>query len=134
MVRQEGLSQPLEQVICEELEGLLAMNQNQRRDLGWHGSNCLAGSLYEDQLYRWRLYFPSNQLLVLRLEDLVASPESCMKRLEVHLGIGQLAVGKLGLLPKLNPAPAPHSELGVALSQRCLETVLAGAHQLWQVN
>lgn len=134
MVRQEGLSQPLEQVICEELEGLVAMNHDQRRRLGWHGSNCLAGSLYEDQLYRWRQFFPPNQLLILRLEDLVSSPEACMKRLEVHLGIGRLAIGQLRLLPKLNPAPAPHSQLGVDLSQRCLETVLVGAHQLWQVN
>jgi hypothetical protein len=134
MLRQEGLKQPLEQVIYEELEGLVAMNHDQRRYLGWYGGNCLAGSLYDDQLCRWRQLFPPSQLLILRLEDLVASPAACLNRLEVHLGIERLAVGQLQLLPKLNYAPAPHGQLGVDLSQRCLETVLAGAHQLWQVN
>ena len=134
MVRQEGLSQPLEQVIREELDGLVAMNRDQRLLLGWHGSNCLAGSLYDDQLYRWRQFFPANQLLTLRLEDLIASPAACMKRLEVHLGIERLAVERLQLLPKLNVAPAPHCQLGVDLSQRCLAAVSAGAHQLWQVK
>lgn len=134
MLRQEGLNQPIEQVICEELDVLVAMNHDQRRYLGWHGSNCLAGSLYDDQLYRWQQFFPANQLLTLRLEDLVASPAACMKRLEVHLGIERLAVEQLRLLPKLNYAPAPYGQLGNDLNRRCLETVLAGAHQLWQVN
>jgi hypothetical protein len=57
-----------------------------------------------------------------------------MRRLEAHLGVDHQPLEQLQLLPKLNPAPAPHSQLGTGLSQRCLEKVLAGAHQLWQVN
>jgi len=121
-------------VICEELEGLTAMNHDQRRYLGWHGSNCLAGSLYDDQIHRWRQFFPSNQLLILRLEDIIDAPAACMKLLEAHLGVEQQPMERLKLLPKLNPAPAPHAQLGVELSQRCLDTVLTGSHQLWQVN
>jgi tetratricopeptide (TPR) repeat protein len=134
MVRQEGLTKPIEQVICEELEGLEAMSHDQRRYLGWHGSNCLAGSLYDDQIHRWRQYFPSDQLLILRLEDIIGAPAECMRRIECHLGVDHQPMEQLQLLPKLNLAPAPHSQLGIGLSQRCLEKVLTGAHQLWQVN
>jgi hypothetical protein len=65
---------------------------------------------------------------------MIDAPAACMKLLEAHLGVDQQPIEQLQLLPKLNPAPAPHSQLGIGLSQRCLEKVLAGAHQLWQVN
>jgi tetratricopeptide (TPR) repeat protein len=131
MVRQEGLNQPLEDVIEAELSGLLELDPQQRSKLGWFGSNCLAGSLYESQLARWYRFFRQDQLLLLRFEDLITKPLETSQRVASHLGVDPHRLRPGDDFPLLNAAPAPYSHLSTALAERCRASLLGDDCALW---
>jgi hypothetical protein len=131
MARQEGLSQPLEGVIEAELSGLLELDPQQRSELGWFGSNCLAGSLYGSQLARWYRFFRPDQLLLLRFEDLITNPLGASQRVASHLGVDPHRLRPGDDFPLLNAAPAPYSHISTALAERCRASLLGDDCALW---
>lgn len=131
MARQEGLSQPLEEVIEAELSGLLELDPQQRCELGWFGSNCLAGSLYGSQLARWYRFFRPEQLLLLGFEHLITNPLEASQRVARHLGVDPNKFRPGDDFPVLNAAPAPYSPLSTALAERCRSSLLGDDCALW---
>lgn len=132
MTRQEGLTKPLEEVIETELNGLLELSKQEHSQLGWYGSNCLAGSFYGAQLERWQRFFKPEQLLVLRFEDIVLNPLLASQKVALHLGVDpDLLCPKLALA-KLNAAPATYLALNPGLAERCRETLLGADCDLWR--
>jgi hypothetical protein len=78
----EGL--PLEAALAAESERLQGSHELLRAPVGRHRSHqehsYLSRSRYEQQLPRWQARFSSNQLLVLRSEDLFEQPERVWDR------------------------------------------------------
>ncbi|PSI00145.1 sulfotransferase, partial [Synechococcus lacustris] len=108
------------------------LSKQERSQLGWFGSNCLAGSFYGAQLERWQRFFKPEQLLVLRFEDIVLNPLLASQKVALHLGVNpDLLCPKLALA-KLNAAPATYLALNPGLAERCRETLLAADCDLWR--
>lgn len=125
-----GLQEPIEVVLRRELEELLAMGPEQRRGLGWRHPNALAGSLYAQQLARWRERFPDGALLCLRFEDLRRHPAgSCRRALEfLNLDPDDLS---LDGYPVFNAAPEAYRSIDPGLARACREDLLTEAMQIW---
>ena len=51
------------------------------------GSEYLSRSVYVDQLLRWSMFFPSDQMLVLKSEDFFENPEEILKVVFEFLGL-----------------------------------------------
>ena len=70
---------PLEAALAAEVKRLLGADDELAKHAGRHRSHqehsYLSRSRYEEQLPRWQARFSSNQLLVLRSEDLFEQPE-----------------------------------------------------------
>lgn len=78
----------LAQVKRELLEGRPSLTA--RKDRGHHHHRhraYLGRGLYADQLERWLRYFPREQLLVIRSEDLFARPQETFEEVFTFLGI-----------------------------------------------
>lgn len=62
----------------------------------WHhrAHSYVARGLYADQLERWLAYFPREQLLVLRAEDLFAQPDRILTEVLAFLGLRPLPLAK----------------------------------------
>ena len=130
-----GGGEEAEAVISAELEALEALSADERARLGWRSPNCLAGSLYVDQLRRWHRCYKQHQILVLRFEDLVIDPEATCHRVGRFLGLPQremTAVVRQTLGQAWNVAPEPYPPLSSRLAGRCRRTLLSEALLLWQ--
>lgn len=133
--RQLGTSEQAEAVIAEELAQLLDLSVDQRADLGWREPNCLAGSLYLDQLIRWHRCYDRHQILVLRFEDLVLDPQAACQRVARFLGLPHTKITGTALETlgqAWNVAPSPYRPLASGLAGLCRRTVLREALDLWQ--
>lgn len=80
---------PPEQALAAELERLAGAEAVLSRPDGLHPSHqehsYVSRSRYEQQLQRWRSWFPDEQLLLLRSEDLFARPDWAWSRLQEFL-------------------------------------------------
>jgi hypothetical protein len=126
-----GLVGSAEAVIARELEEINALPAAERRALGWRAPNCLAGSLYDEQLLSWRQHFPRENMLSLHFEDLRRNPGQATRRALAFLGLDPEELPAQTCFPVLNGAPEPYPPLDSGLAQLCRQTLLAGAHQLW---
>jgi hypothetical protein len=126
-----GLTGSAEEVIARELEGINALPAAERLALGWRAPNCLAGSLYDEQLMSWKQHFSSKKLLLLRFEDLSRNPGQATRRALAFLGLDPDDLPAQTTFPVLNRASEPYPPLDPGLAQLCRQTLLAGAHQLW---
>ncbi|MCS5692035.1 sulfotransferase domain-containing protein [Cyanobium sp. FGCU-6] len=130
--RQEGLAgEPVRTLEAEEAH-LLALSNEEREAMGYRAPNCLAGSLYDLHLKRWQAVFPSEQLLLLCLEDLLEDPEAGLARVRSFLGLPAAPAIRAGPLPRANAAPTPYGELPAGVGRRLREGILSGAHDLWR--
>lgn len=129
--RWEGLEQPADLVLREEMELLEAMPEQQRLELGWWRTNALAGSLYDAQLRRWRQWIPAHRLLLLRFEDLCLEPRGSLSRILVFLGADPGLLPSVNRFPAWNQAPIVYANPACSLAQRCRSGVLADALELW---
>ncbi len=130
-----GGSDEAETLIDAELQSLAALTPEQRAVLGWRAPNCLAGSLYVDQIRRWHRCYQEHQILVLRFEDLVIDPAAACQRVGRFLGLPQRewppeAAQILG--QAWNVAPEPYPRLSSRLAGQCRRTLLRDALALWQ--
>jgi hypothetical protein len=124
-----------ETVITAELEQLLRLTAAERADLGWRDPNCLAGSLYGDQLRRWHRCYEEHQILVLRFEDMVLDPIASCHRVRSFLGLPdqQIPAGvRENLVQAWNVAPSPYPRLSSHLAGHCRRTLLREAVEVWQ--
>jgi hypothetical protein len=124
-----------EDLISAELHDLLELNAEQRAALGWRFPNCLAGSLYVEQLQRWRLCYEEHQILMLRFEDLVLNPSAACQRVARFLGLPprKFTPEVLQTLGQAwNVAPEPYPPLSSPLAGLCRRTLLREALELWQ--
>ena len=75
---------PLEAALAAEVKRLLGADDELAKPAGRHRSHqehsYLSRSRYEEQLPRWQARFPSQQLLVLRSEDLFEQPQRVWDR------------------------------------------------------
>jgi hypothetical protein len=126
-----GLAGSPEAVIGRELEELQALPDVERQRLGWRSPNCLAGSMYDAQLRSWKIHFSSQDLLLLRFEDLRRNPRQITRRSLRFLGLDPDALPADAPFTAQNSAPEPYPSLDPPLAQRCRQTLLAGAHALW---
>ena len=126
-----GLMGSAETVIARELEEINALPAAERRSLGWRAPNCLAGSLYDEQLLSWRQHFSKGTMLFLHFEDLRRNPGQTTRRALAFLGLDPEELPAQTRFPVLNGAPEPYPPLDSGLAQLCRQTLLAGAHELW---
>lgn len=126
-----GLTGSAEAVIARELEEINALPAEERRALGWRAPNCLAGSLYDEQLVYWGRHFSSEKMLLLHFEDLRRNPGQATRRALAFLDLDPDELPAQTSFPVLNRAPEPYPPLDSGLAQLCRQTLLAGAHQLW---
>jgi len=126
-----GLMGSAETVIARELEEINALPAAERRSLGWRAPNCLAGSLYDEQLQSWRQHFAKGKLLFLHFEDLRRNPGQTTRRALAFLGLDPEELPAQTRFPVLNGTPEPYPPLDSGLAQLCRQTLLAGAHELW---
>ncbi len=125
-----GLEGSAEAVLRRELEELQAMAPQDRQQLGWRHPNGLAGSLYAQQLQRWREQFPARSLLCLRFEDLRRDPRRICERVLTFLDLDPQWL-RLREFAVHNPAPDPYPPLDPGLAQACRQGLLAEALALW---
>ena len=126
-----GLTGTAEGHLLAEQAALQAMTPLARQGLDWLHPNALTGSLYADQLQRWRDAFPAHQLLVLRFEDLVADPETVLQRVLRFLELDAAGLPAAQSFPVYNQRVLPSAELDPALARRLRNGVLAEAMELW---
>lgn len=126
-----GLTGSAEEVIGRELEEINALPAAERLGLGWRAPNCLAGSLYDEQLLSWKQHFPNKKLLLLQFEDLRRNPGHATRRALAFLGLDPEELPAHARFPVLNRASEPYPALDPGLAQLCRQTLLAGAHRLW---
>jgi len=133
--RSLGVGEEAEQLISAELHELERLGPEQRALLGWRSPNCLAGSLYVDQLRRWHCCYQEHQILVLRFEDLVMDPAATCQRVGRFLGLAPRELtseDQQNLGQAWNVAPDPYPPLSSRLAGQCRRTVLRESLQLWQ--
>lgn len=124
-----------EDVIRAELHDLLALTAEQRAVMGWRAPNCLAGSLYVDQLRRWLRCYEEHRLLVLRFEDLVMDPCAACQQVARFLGLPPREFPpevRQTLGQAWNVAPEAYQPLSSQLAGLCRRTLLREALALWQ--
>ncbi|EFA82936.1 sulfotransferase [Heterostelium album PN500] len=68
----------------------------------------IAKSLYYEQLYHWLSYFPMDQFLFIRYEDIQSYPEKVLRDLEIFLGLpafdyGEFTPKNAGSHTQMNP-------------------------------
>jgi len=126
-----GLQGTVEGHLLAENAALEAMAPQTRQGLDWFHPNALTGSLYPDQLRRWRALVPAQQLLVLRFEDLVADPETVLRRVLRFLELEAADLPTNLNFPVHNRGLQPHAALDPALARRLRNGVLAEAMELW---
>lgn len=131
MERQEGLRGEPAEVIATELRELDAMGMEELAQIGWRAPNCLAGSLYQLSVPRWQATVPTDQLLVVCLEDLIANPRESMDRIHDFLGLPARQWADGEPFPKANAAPAPSQELPQGLLDQLKTGLFSEAHQIW---
>ena len=133
IVRQEGVTDSAETIFSQELDELEALSKDDHSAIGWHGTNCLAGSFYSSQLSRWRSAFPPNQLLVLQMEAVLSQPQVTWKRIEQFLGLANSSplTQSDKPLPRLNHAPGAYASLEPSLRLRA-EFLLREDIRLWE--
>ena len=73
--------------IFKEMEALENMKTFDLMNLGYQAPNNLLGSLYVYKIMRWLTFFDSNQLLVLKSEDLYQMPQEVMPQIFKFLNI-----------------------------------------------
>ena len=83
---------PFEGAIEREEGRLRGEREKMLRDEGYHSfsylyHSYLARGVYVDQLMAWRKFFPEEQLLVLKSEDLFADPAAVVERSLDFLGV-----------------------------------------------
>jgi len=130
-----GAGEQAEALISAELHDLERLSPGQRAELGWRAPNCLAGSLYVDQMKRWLRCYEQHQILVLRFEDLVIDPAATCQRVGRFLGLPQRELtveARQTLGQAWNVAPEPYPPLSSQLAGRCRRTLLRDALLLWQ--
>jgi tetratricopeptide (TPR) repeat protein len=115
--RQEGLQGEAEEVLLEEQQRLEQLSAAERSRLGWWAPNCLSGSLYAQQVERWRSFFPPEQLLILRLEDLRDDPETVMALVHRFLGLNPTESSQGHYQTVHNDAPDRYADLPPALAE-----------------
>ena len=126
-----GLTGTAEGHLLAEQAALQAMTPQARQGLDWLHPNALTGSLYADQLQRWRAAFPAHQLLVLRFEDLVADPETVLQRVLRFLELDAAGLPAAQAFPVYNRRVGTHVEVDPALARELRNGVLAEAMELW---
>lgn len=119
------------EVIGAELRNLEALTVTELASLGWRAPNCLAGSLYDVQLQRWRTSFSQRDLLLVRFEQLCTNPVDTIATILEFLGLDAKRFPLQAELPPYNQAAKPYARLDPELAIRCRCTVLRKAHQLW---
>ena len=127
-----GLERPVDAVLQEEMELLEVMTPQERLQLGWWRTNALAGSLYADQLQRWRQWIPPHRLLVLRFEDLCQEPQANLRRVLVFLGADPDRLPTKTIFQVMNQAPNIYADPAIGLAQRCRRGALAEAAETWR--
>ena len=130
IVRQDGASGSPEEIIGRELVELAAMAPEGLRQLGWHATNCLAGSLYHLQLERWYSHFPLSQICVLQMEQLVGHPDAVWQEILQFLQVDSL-IPLHSMLPKLNSAPFAYAQLRQDILERATD-ILGDAFSAWE--
>lgn len=126
-----GLQGTVEGHLLAENAALEAMAPQTRQGLDWFHPNALTGSLYPEQLRRWRALTPAQQLLVLRFEDLVADPQTVLRRVLRFLELEAADLPANLNFPVHNRGLQPHAALDPALARRLRNGVLAEAMELW---
>lgn len=124
------LREPVEILLRRELEELLAMSSEQRQQLGHCAYNALSGSLYAQQLARWRERFPAEALLCLRFEDLRRNPAGTCRRVLEFLDLDPEDL-RLERFPVFNAAPQAYQGIDPGLARDCREGLLTEAGQIW---
>lgn len=119
------------EVIAAELRELEALTATQIASMGWRAPNCLAGSLYDVQLERWRRSFNEHDLLIVRFEQLCMNPADTLATVFEYLGLSAKRLPPRVEFPPYNQAPEPYARLDPELTNRCRSTVLRNAHRLW---
>jgi hypothetical protein len=119
------------EVIAAELRDLEALTATELASLGWRAPNCLAGSLYDIQLDRWRPCFSERDLLIVRFEQLCINPADTIDTIFGFLGLDAKRFPPHAEFPPYNQAAEPYGRLDPELAIRCRNTVLRRAHQLW---
>jgi hypothetical protein len=133
IVRQEGVTDSAATIFSQELDELEALSKDDHSAIGWHGTNCLAGSFYRAQLSRWRSAFPPAQLLILQMEAVLGQPETTWKKIEQFLGLtySKILFPTDKPLPRLNHAPGTYASLESSLRSRA-ELLLKEDILLWE--
>ena len=133
IVRQEGVTDSAATIFSQELDELEALSKDDHSAIGWHGTNCLAGSFYRTQLSRWRSAFPPAQLLILQMEAVLGQPEATWKKIEQFLGLtnSKILLPNDKPLPHLNHAPGTYASLEFSLRSRA-ELLLKEDILLWE--
>jgi hypothetical protein len=133
IVRQEGITEPAATIFSQELDELEALSKDGHSAIGWHGTNCLAGSFYSAQLSRWRAAFPPAQLLVLQMEAVLEHPKATWETIEQFLGLtsSKTLLPTDKPLPRLNHAPGTYASLESSLRRRA-ELLLKEDILLWE--
>lgn len=126
-----GLTGTAEGHLLAEQAALQAMTPQARQGLDWLHPNALTGSLYADQLPRWRAAFPAHQLLVLRFEDLVADPETVLQRVLRFLELDAAGLPSAQSFRVYNRRVGTYVEVDPALARELRNGVLAEAMELW---
>lgn len=130
-----GVGEEAEELISAELHDLRHLSTHQRELLGWRSPNCLAGSLYVQQIKRWLCCYQEHQILMLRFEDLVMDPAATCQRVGRFLGLPprEMTPQDLQNLGQAwNVAPDPYPPLSSRLAGQCRRTLLRDALLLWQ--
>ncbi len=95
----------------------------------------LARGQYADQLRTWLQFFPRDQMLLLKSEDLLREPRVSLDRITGFLGLRQwhppeFRPVRVGRYPPMDPATRQHLTALFAAPNRTL-TELAGTEFTW---
>jgi len=120
----------LEQALAAEQERLAGAEEVLRSPGGRHRSHqehsYLSRSRYERQLPGWQALFPSQQLLILRSEDLFTDPAGIWERLQRFLTLTPVPLR--GVLPRANASEGEATSVSASLRQQ-LRQQLAPTYQ-----
>jgi hypothetical protein len=131
MRTQVGLEGETEALLRQEMENLEALDPDERAQLGWFFPNALSGSLYADQLGRWRKHVPAERILVLSFEALVLNPEPVLRRVLAFLDQDPGALPPGRTYVAYNSGRERLHPIDPTLARRCRDGVLAEAMELW---
>ena len=115
---------------CDQLEQLQNADPAAFEASGFRWPNALLGSCYNAPLRRWQAAVPPGQLLVLRSEQLFATPQATLQQIAAFLGVAPQ--WPWGDLPPFNVSPQPPPPLPAELCSR-LELLLQ-RHSAWALS